>query len=307
LTRIQAGVAMIFQTLGVNPSMLPQQTRSTKPNQALVAQEQAVDLLTTAVGVTVLEEGILTPMTEWTVDLDYQFRDYPLTVRMYGESGKKAEMQAVPPLVNRHGISFVWRGGEQVRQNAMIQQLGTGFLNVLQNPQLQQVLAAEGKKLVLSPLIEQMVINGFGPELGAKTIVDLRETLTVDPEEEDGWMLEGMPAHVHPLDDDMRHMRAHFEALKSTGDPTGLIRPHMMAHQQQAQQKLQAQAMQQMQMQMQQQGAASPGGPGRPPGAAAPQPGASPAGPRLVAKAPPGQIHPDQLPRAGGMPMPRRF
>lgn len=30
-------------------------------------------------------------------------------------------------------------------------------------------------------------------------------------------------------------------------------------------------------------------------------------GPRLVAKAQPGQIHPDQMPRAGAVVMPRKF
>src|SRR6185503_20422715 len=61
-TRVQMALAAIFQSLGVNPSMLPQQTRLGKPNQAMVAQEQAVDLLTTAEGVKVPVEGLLTPM-----------------------------------------------------------------------------------------------------------------------------------------------------------------------------------------------------------------------------------------------------
>ncbi len=230
---------------------------------------------------------------------------------MFGEAGHKAVMQEVPPCQSPrfHLCVARRRAGPTERHDPAI---GDRVLECIAESSLQQVLAAEGKKLVLSPLIEQMVINGFGPELGARTIVDVRETLTNPPEMEDEWMLEGLMAHVHPLDDDNQHMRAHFKSMQSTGDPTGLIRPHMMAHQQQAAQKLQAQAMQQMQMQ--QQGAGQPsaggppaGGPGRPPGAAAPQPGASPAGPRLVAKGPPGMIHPDQLPKAGGIPMNRNM
>jgi len=68
--------------------------------------------------------------------------------------------------------------------------------------------------------------------------------------------------------------------------------------------KIQAQMMQQMQQQAQ--GAPGPGGPGRPPGAQQPQPGAMPAGPRLI-KGPAGTIHPDQASAAGGQQMPRNF
>ncbi len=304
-TRAQMAMAAIFQSLGVNPSMLPQQTRATKPSQAQVAQDQAVDLLTTAAGVSVLEEGILTPAIEWVVDLDYQFRDRDLVIRMYGEAGQKAKMQQVAPLQNRAGFTFVWRGGEQVRQNAMMQQAGTGMLNVMMSPGVQQALAAEGKKFTPGKIIEQMIMNALGPELAGSALQDLRETLTNKPEDEDEWMIDGLMAHVHPLDDDNKHMQSHFQAMQMSGDPHGLIRPHMMAHQQQAAQKLQAQAAKQM-MQAQQgapgqpQGGQPPGGPGQP------QPGAAPQGPRLV-RGPPGMIHPDRAAAAGGMQMPRRL
>jgi hypothetical protein len=45
----QACQAQIFQTLGVNPAMIPQgHRRRHKRNQAEIANEQQVDLLTTA-------------------------------------------------------------------------------------------------------------------------------------------------------------------------------------------------------------------------------------------------------------------
>jgi hypothetical protein len=213
-------------------------------------------------------------------------------------------MQQVPPLQNRAGFTFVWRGGEQVRQNMAMQQGGTAMLNVLMNPGLQQLLAAQGLKFAPGKLIQQMITNALGSELGAGSLVDLRMELTNPPEMENEWMNAGIMANVHALDDDNAHMRAHFQAMQESGDPAGLIRPHMMAHQQQAAMKMQA-AMQQQMMQ-QQQGAGAPGG-GRPPGASAPQPGASPAGPRLVAKQPPGAIHSDRMPAAGGIAPPRKF
>jgi hypothetical protein len=300
-TRVQMALQAIFQTLSVNPSMLPQQTRADKPSQAMVAQEQAVDLLTTAMRVTALE-GVLTEAVAWIVDLDYQFRDSDMLVRMFGHEGRKAEMQEVGPLQNRNGFTFVWRGGEQVRQNAMMAQQGTALLNVLQNPALEQRLAAEGMGIRLSRLVQQMVTNGFGPELGGGIIYDKRAELSNDPEDENGWMSDGFPANIHPLDDDMRHMQSHFQDMQATGDPHGLKRPHMMMHQQQQAQKIQEQMRQQMQMQAQ--GAGQ--GPGRPPGAQQPQPGAMPAGPRLI-KGHSGSVHPDQMSAAGGIMMPRRM
>jgi hypothetical protein len=147
-----------------------------------------------------------------------------------------------------------------------------------------------------------MVTNGFGPELGGGIIYDKRAELSNDPEDENQWMSDGFPANIHPLDDDIGHMQSHFQDMQATGDPHGLKRPHMMMHQQQQAQKIQAQMAQQMQMQAQ--GAGQ--GPGRPPGAQQPQPGAMPAGPRLI-KGHSGSVHPDQMTAAGGITMPRNM
>lgn len=306
--RVQMAGAQIFQTLGVNPSMLPQQTRASKPNQAMVAQEQAVDLLTTATAVSIIEEGVLTPAIEWAVDLDYQYRDRELVVRSYGEEGKRAAMQAVPPLQNRNGLAFVWRGGEQVRQNAMFAQQGAQMLNVMISPPLQQVLAAAGKKFDPTVIIEMMVSNAFGPEVAQRCLVDQREQLTNPPDLEDEWMLAGMEAMVHPLDDDNRHIQEHSRTIMETGDPTGLLAQHRAMHVQQAQAKQQAVMMAQLRQQM-----AGQPGQGGPPQLAGPgrmgqrptPPGAMPMAGRPV-KAPNGAVHMDQMMRAGGIGMPRK-
>jgi len=300
-TRVQMALQAIFQNLNVNPSMLPQQTRASKPNQAMIAQEQAVDLLTTAMGVSTLED-VLTEAVAWIVDLDYQFRDRSMLVRMFGEEGRKAEMQQVGPIQNRNGLTFVWRGGEQVRQNSMMAQQGTALLNVLQNPQLEARLKAEGIQLRLSKLVTQMVTNAFGPELGDAIVIDQRANLSMPQDKENEMLLAGFEVPVHPLDQDEQHIPVAMQAIQETGDPHGTLRVHLQMHL--AQRNAKAQAAMMQQMQMQQQGAGQ--GAGRPPGAGQPQPGATPAGPRLV-KGPPGQIHPDQASAAGGMQMPRRF
>lgn len=303
-TRVQMATAGIMQNLGVNPSMLPQQVRDSKPNQAQVAQDQAVDLLTTDMATRALE-NLLTDAMAWTVDLDYQFRDYDLTVRMYGEEGKQAEMQAVAPLQNRAGFTFVWRGGEQVRQNAMFAQQGAQLLNVLQNPAIEQRLKAEGKQLRLSYIVTQMVSNAFGPYVGSLTIVDQRDNLTIPQDEENQWLLDGYEVPVHPLDDDKMHLQHLMPAIQESGDPHGTLRVHAQQHFAQMQAKNQAQMMQAMQQNLG--GVPGPGGGPRPPGQQpGPPPGAMPAGPRAL-KGPPGGVHPDQMARAGGIAFPRKY
>jgi hypothetical protein len=76
----------------------------------------------------------------------------------------------------------------------------------------------------------------------------------------------------------------------ASGDPHGTVRKHMVKHQS----ALQAKAMQKMRAMMPQQGQG--GGPqmGGQPGMPQSQPGA------------PGQIHPDQMARAGDVTMPRK-
>lgn len=298
-TRVQMAIQAIFQALGVNPSMLPQQTRAGKPNQAQVAQEQQVDLLTTAQGVKVPVESILTPVLGWCVDLDYQFRDKPLTVRAFGDMGIQAGLEEVPPLQNRHGFTFLWRGGEQVKMAAMMQQQGTAWLNVLKG--MRQELAAEGYQLHLGPLIEAGTQNIYGAPLGAKVLIDQRHQLTRPPDLENEMMGEGFTVDPHPLDIDVEHLQGHLKYMQETGDPHGTIRVHIQATQQAMQMKQAAS----MQRAMAQQGmhARPPGGPSGGPGQ--PQPGAVPGQPHAM-KRPPGAVHPDRAAHSGVVQMPRR-
>lgn len=294
IRRIQLATQQIFQTLGVNPAMLPQQSGAPgrKRNQAEIALEQSVDLLTTAEAVSVMEEGIYTPVCGWIVDLDYQFRDAELEVRMWGEMGHRAAMQKVAPLQNRHGFSFIWRGAEQIKQTAAIQQIIISGINVLEKaaPLLQQ----EGKQLHLAPLIEHWITGAAGPTLASKTIVDMRDQLTLDAELEVKIMLDGFETHPHPLDNDQQKIQVFHQALQTSGDPHGTIRVRLAEQMRQMQAKTQAMLMNKMKQAIEAQGG---GGPGQP------QPGGQVAGPRLLKQAP-GAIHRDQMPAAGAVPMP---
>src|SRR5215469_2660871 len=297
---IQNITAQIFQTLNVNPAMLPQQTGrpGAKRNQAEIAMEQQVDVLTNMEAASVVEEGILTPSLNHMVELDHQFRDDEITVRQFGELGKIAQMEKVPLIQIGNRYEFTWNGVQQAR-NAAQQQQQIALLNVAMSPAMQQALSKAGYTLNPAPALEHAFGNIFGWRQGRQILIDARSQLGMDPEEENVMLSENMSPMVHPMDDDPKHIQVHMQLLKETGDPFGNIKLHLTAHQMQMQAKAQAAAMQQMQQQM---GGQPQGGGGPTP----PMQGGTASGPRLV-RGPAGAIHPDQMPAAGATTMPRRM
>lgn len=302
IARIQRGIQAINMTLGVNPSMIPQRPSGSKANQAQVAQEQQVDMLTTSEESSTAEEGVLTELIGWFVDLDHQFRRRDATVEAYGEFGLKAEMIDVPPLQNRNRYSFSWGGANSTR-NAQLFQQQIAWLNVARG--MGQQLKEEGKRLAVSAALEASALALFGARTAPLTIVDMVRDLTVGAKLEDELMTDGFEPRVHMLDNDAEHIKQHQQAMMETGDPHGVFRVHIQAHML----SMHTKQMQQVQQQIAAQH--PPGAPGVPGGtgpgvAGAPRPGAQPGIPRP--QQPPGAVHPDQQPRMGGVvPMPRRM
>jgi hypothetical protein len=299
LKRIQWCITAIFQALGVNPAMLPQQSGrpGSKRNQAEIAMELQVDLLTTAEAVSVQAEGIYTPLVEWFVDLDHQHRERDLTVRMYGEMGLAAEMESVAPLRNRTGVEFTWVGAEMARNNAAVMQQGTALLNVARG--MAPDLKAEGLRLRIGPVLERAFANVFGAKLARLTLVDLKSELTIDADLENTLLIEGHDLQVHPLDPDPDHVKKHAQAMQAGGDPHGTIKVHIARHIMSMQIKAEAS--------LKAQGGAPgvPGGAG--PGVAGtPRAGAQP-GQARPAQQPPGAVHQDHMPSAGVVQMPRKM
>lgn len=278
----------IFQALSVSPAAIAQSMGGkSKRNQAEIAAEQQVDILTTGDVCTNLEDEILTPILRWMVELDYQFREDELTVREYGQMGLRANMQKVPPIQSDRRYEFRWFGVEAARNmQAMQQQIAT--LNVIKGIPPQQY---EGYTLNAVPIITQLIENTFGPRLAPQIFESIRDKLTVSPEQENEYLEEGLSLPVHVLDDDQKHMQEHVKALRN-GDRTGAVREHMLRHRMQMDKKMQ---MQQQQIQaMQKPGA--PGGPGGagPGVAGTPRSGAQPGQPR-GGQNPPGAVHQDRM------------
>lgn len=322
----------IFQTLSVNSAMIPQQTgvkTNRKLNQAEIAQEQQVDILSTSEAVSNVEESVLNDMLDWFLWLDHQFRDDEIVVPAFGQMGMRARMQKIEPIQIDHRFFFSWFGVQAARDAAQIQQQ-IAAINVMRGipPEMYR-----GRRLDLVPFIEHMAEAAFGPRLAPLIFQDEIEQLTIDVETENDLLTRGFEMEVHPLDNDQEHIKVHYEAM-ADGDPHGTKRAHIIKHQNAIQQKAMMQA-QMMQAQQQQQmaammgqpgmpGGAGPGGPGPAPGVAGtprqmpmiagpgggappgmPRIGASPSAGRPPIYNPPGAINPDRMSAAGAVVMPR--
>jgi hypothetical protein len=285
LERTMAVKDQIFQSLGVNPSMIPQSTGKPKRNQAELAIEQQVDLLTTSDVVGAFEEGIATPLIQMIAEHDQQYRDEAITVRVYGEMGQQANMEMVEPLQLVSRYEYRWYGVEAARNAAQMQQR-IGALNVFKEipPQLYQ-----GYKINLAPMMVLMAEDLFGPRIGPRVFEKIKE-ISTDPWTENEMLIHGFPVEIAPSDDDAEHIQVHMHVMTEHADVHGEAQKHIIKHQQQQMQKMMAQ-MQQGPMQ---------GGKG-----GGPKPGASPGQPH-AAKQPGGAIHKDQMASAGAVTMPRK-
>lgn len=292
---VEACRSQIMTSLGVNPSMISQQASSKKPSQADIANEQAVDLLTTADAVVTIEEGILTPLVQRWVEYDHQFRDQAVTVQEYGDFGVRLSMEQIEPIQFDKHYSFRWSGVEAARNAQQIQQQ-IAAINVVRGipPQMYP-----GYKLNLAPAIVQMLESTLGPRLAPLTFEDMRSQMEQEPQLENQILMGGMYVPVHAQDDDQAHIAAHMQMLQMGQDPNGVIRQHILEHQASMQQKAQAQPM-----------PGATGEPGEPGGtgpgmSGTPRPGGQPA-PQRPAQGPPGMIPQDSLQDPSRMPRPQR-
>lgn len=284
--------AQIMQTLSVSPAAITQQaTQKAKPSQADIAREQQVDILTTADAVTLIEEGILTPVANFMVELDHQYRSEKILIRQFGEKGLRAKMDWVDPIQMDKKLSYRWFGVEQAR-SAMQMQQQISFANVLGSLPPDKY---PGHRINLVPMITQMVENVFGPRLAPLIFEDEKAQMTLPPDVENEWLVKfNVNLAIHPMDEDAQHLQEHAKALQATGDPLGNIRSHMARHQFQMQMKQQAMLAQQVAQMV---GGGGGGGP-RPTG---PRPGGQAQPPR-GGQGPPGMVNRDQLSAVSGAP-----
>jgi hypothetical protein len=284
LGRAMAIKDQIFQTLAVNPSMIPQGTGGAKKrSQAEMAIEQQVDILTTADVVTNLEETILTPLVQRFAEYDHQFRDKATTIRVYGEMGLRANMEDVEPIQLNERFEFRWFGVESARNAAQMQQQ-IAWMNVIKEV---PPSAYPNYDLDVSPMLVQGTENVFGPRI-APLIFKKKVLVSVDPMVENDMLLHGFDVQIHPGDNDQEHLQAHMMLIQA-GDPHKTAQAHVMKHMAQLQQKAE-------QQQQPQQGAS---------GGAGPRPGGQVNGQQRPGQQPAGAIHRDGMAQAGAAAPPR--
>ena len=199
-----------------------------------------------------------------------------------GEVGARAKQEEIPVQAFNERYFFRWCGTAYQTGMQRMQQM-IAWMNVLRGIPPQQL---DGRRLNVGPILEMGTEQIFGPEVGPRILIDERNLFHVEPADENLMMHNGLPAEVHPADDDQRHIAEHMRGATLTGDPMGLFRAHIQAHQQAMNQKMQKQL------------GAPQGQPGVPGGAApgvagTPRPGAQPGQPRP--QGPAGMIHPDTV------------
>lgn len=280
--------AQIMESMDVNDAMLGKAPAGRKNAQA-IAQQAAEGLATISDFVRRFEAQIMDPLLEWFFEMDQQFRDDDLLIEVEGEVGVQAKVQKIPPQQFNNRYWFKWTGVDQMMGAQRVQQMLT-FMNVLRGMPPQ---ALGGRTLDITPIIDYSAEVILGPTIAPQVIVDNRHKLSLPPEQENEIMHNNMDMPVNPLDDDTEHIQAHQEAARTTGDPAGHFRLHILKHVAQAQQKATAQAPPQLK--------GLPGVPGAPGVAGTPRMGAVP-GQQRPLQQPAGAIHADQMPdqMAGG-------
>jgi hypothetical protein len=285
----------IWESLDVNDAMMGKMPQGRKNNQLVgnMQQEQQINIVDHAKR---YEEVMLNPLLERMFELDQQFRDKELDVETMGDVGVKAGIKKISPQQFGQTYFFRW-SGTAYQMNVARQQQMIASMNVIRGipPQL-----LGGKRLDVSPIIQFLVEQTFGPELGPRILIDERDLFTVPADVENTMLHNNLPVEIHEGDNHVEHIQEHDKSAKLTGDTTGAYRNHIMMHMQALQKK------QQMMLGQQQQqgGQGGPGAPGVPPGAApagvagTPRPGAQPGMPRP--QGPAGMIPQDNMPGAPG-------
>ncbi len=284
----------IFQSLGVNPAMIPHGNAGRKPSQAQIAQEQQVALESAADNVALIQEGVLSQMLEWFYEMDYQYRTEAITVKKFGQFGLQATMDQVEPFQVRERYEFKWYGTEGFKAAQQVQQQISWLATLMKLPPQ----ALNGRKLDLGPALE--AINGtiLGPRIAPHVLVDQRHQMTISAEMENDLLRNDFPVQVHEMDNDQEHIQSHFQAFQQLfqmppqllegNNIARIARGHILEHVKSMKMKAAA-AM-----------GAQPGqvgGPGQPRAGAQVQ---APTGPQQ----PPGAVSPDNMalamPRRGG-------
>jgi hypothetical protein len=174
-------------------------------------------------------------LMERIFEYDAQYRDEELSVLSQGDIGVKASVQQIPCQAWGERYFFQWTGTAfTMNLNRMQQQIA--FMNVLRGIPPQQL---NGRKLDITPILENMCENVFGAELAGRVLIDDRNKYSVPAELEDEMMLNGIMVEVHEADEDSQHIQAHQMAAQKSMDPTGLMRTHIQGHMKQMQDKRQ--------------------------------------------------------------------
>lgn len=277
--------AQIWESMDVNEMQFGKTAGGRKNNQqmAIASNEAQIPVMDDAKR---YESQMLEPLCEFMLELDLINRHEETTVVIFGELGKRAAMEVIKPQRVSQRMFIQWQGTEYQASLQRIQQQ-IGLINVVRG--LPKELL-NGRRLDIGPALDKAFELLFGAQVAPFVLIDERDMFTIDPDEENEMLANGLQLEVHMADNDGEHLRAHGAAAKATGDPTHAYQAHMARHLLSLFKKAQA-AGPMSKGPPGQQGVPGGAGPGV---AGTPKQGALPSAPK-GGQQPPGGIHQDQM------------
>lgn len=230
------------------------------------------------------EFDVMIPMCHMTHSMLKQYQNKPYQIKVQGPEQGQWIMKDVNPEDLEGEVDFEWRGSSVEEENAVRTQQLMGFFQMcVQSANLPGVQG----KVDFPNFIMKIAKETFKLDHLEDFLIDVRDSLTVDPETENVALLDEMDIKTHNKDDDAQHMKIHSDAYgeAKTEEQKLAILKHNERHrvQKAAKDKMAQLQAQQQQLQGSMEGM---GGQGQPPqagqsagGQPQGQPGQGPQGP----------------------------
>ncbi len=275
----------VWRAMDVDENQMGVMSSGRKNNQqiARAAQEAAIPISDDAKR---YEDVMLAPLMEHWLELDLQHRRQDLTIVQKGEIGVRAMLETIKPQQISQRVFISWLGTEYQQSLQRIQQQ-IAWMNVARGVPPGQL---NGRRLDITPILESSAQLLFGAEVAPRILIDERDLFTIPPEYENEMMANGLHVEVHPIDDDVEHLKSHLPAASQLGRHVASInfKAHIAGHLLQLQKKAQMAGPATAKGQPGVPGGASPGVAGTP------RPGATPSAPR-GGQNPAGTVHQDHM------------
>ena len=242
---------------------------NTASGMGMVSQASSMEVQTSLEN---LDQDLGAPLLQKVAEYIDQFMLDPIALRILGADGVQfvERRLAAQDVIGRY--VFRWNAAQATRERhalaAQMERLLPLLMPIAMNPQMQ---AATGVRPQLGYILRRLWGDALGMTGARQAFPMPEDAASIDPAWENELLLQDRPVQVHPGDNDLQHLQAHYALIprvQGNAERLAATIEHIQATEQAAQQK--AMAAQQQAMLMQQQMRMGPGSPG--PGGSGGQP-----------------------------------